>query len=169
MLCLTWKEVLCTKTVWISQFLGVQGGRRHQRCCICCPGPAVSAALDVHVEALLPHLWTCTYSMSTDTSVTGETERCFLQHEKVLKHETLWGEQMSCYHFWRSSRLVSAGLPMQAICCRCFHPGSSTAVRVSIICFARFKMFTICCSTNCNTKKNTKKPQKALKGKQFYI
>lgn len=63
-------------------------------------------------------------------------------------------ENPGSYHFSRWSRLVSTGLPTQAICCLCFHWGSSTSVRVTTICSACFKMLPICPSTVCNKKKH---------------
>lgn len=57
------------------------------------------------------------------------------------------------HHSWRWCRLVSTGAPMQAICCRCFHLGSSTSVRVTKISLVSFKVFSICCSDICMTRK----------------
>lgn len=82
-----------------------------------------------------------------------------IQHKFVvfLKHDTWKAEvvKISSHHFCRLSRHVSAGAPMQAICCLHFHSGSSTSVRVTTISSASFKMFSICCSTICITKRQT--------------
>lgn len=56
------------------------------------------------------------------------------------------------YQFWRLSREVLTGLPMQANCCLRFQLGSSTSVRVCTISSATFLMFIMKSSNICITK-----------------
>lgn len=141
---LTWRQVLSTETEWIFSF--PRDGRWIQKCLFCqisCSGPAVSEVSLVLWGATPPQPWTCTNAGTLSYGVTVRAPK-----------KGRIGQKGS-YHFSRCATLQFTGHPMQASRWRAFHWGNSTSVSSTTSLPARFSVFSIRCSSACDTKHTT--------------